>query len=58
MFKLRRNKDGYYVTNPGSKYSYSPNKDEAQEFSTHKEAEAERCSSSEYIDCDGIRLNN
>ena len=58
MFRLRRNKDNYYVTNPGSHYSYSPNKEEAREFPTREDAEGNRCSLSEYIERDGIRLNN
>ncbi len=52
MYRLRRNKDDFYVTRSGSYQSYSIKRDDAKEFTTRKEAEKDRCIESEYIESD------
>ena len=52
MYRLRRYKDGYYVTQPGSHQSYSIKRDDARNYMSREAAENDRCVESEYIESD------
>ena len=47
---LQRNKDGKYVANPGSRYSYTSKRELARRFDTLEEAEKARCEGNEHIE--------
>ncbi len=52
MYRLRKFKGGHYVARDGSKKSYTNKIDYARNYLTRKEAEADRCIESEYIEAD------
>lgn len=55
-YVLRRHEDGKYVANPGHKTSYVRSLQAARVFSSHEEAETNKCDNESIVPITGINL--